>query len=266
MGRSFLGAGATRVIEAEIDKVFDRVKTRYLGISAANLQGKQIYISHSTDQTLPALYRDAARQEYTHPDLNQQEQLLRLASGYLETARAKAKSQIIAEITNFIRDADMRGIETDVKTALGGKLADLFGTVRSEVRKIVETESTRVRNLGALEGILKVSASQGIEDPVIFFAVLRDNTTCEECIRLHFLEDKKTPRAWKLSEVGHGHHKRGDSNPKIDGLHPFCRCSPIAILPGYGFKKGSLAYIAKEWDEWAHQRGVEPESDDGSAL
>ena len=38
------------------------------------------------------------------------------------------------------------------------------------------------------------------------------------------LPDGITPRVWKMSEMGSGYHKKGDSSPKIGGLHPRCRC------------------------------------------
>jgi len=101
------------------------------------------------------------------------------------------------------------------------------------------------RNVGILEGIVKTNAVAGVEDPTVFFVVVRDGVLCGECKRLHMLEDGVTPRVWKLSEVGHGYHKKGEQFPKVGGLHPHCRCVLSTLLPGYGFNEGGFVHTAQ---------------------
>ena len=124
------------------------------------------------------------------------------------------------------------------------------------MKRIVETEATHTRNVGVLEGISRVNAAAGIEDAHIFFVVVRDSDLCSECKRLHLMEDGKTPRLYRLSEVGAGYHKKGQDDPKIGGLHPNCRCSITTLMPGYGFNSaGLVVYKSRGWDELKHQRG-----------
>jgi hypothetical protein len=102
-----------------------------------------------------------------------------------------------------------------------------------------------------------------IDDPVVYWVIVRDEHVCGECVRLHMLPDGVTPRCWYLSEVGHGYHKKGQDNPKVGGLHPHCRCSMVTLLPGYGFSaSGNVAFISLNHDEVARQRGVKKSETD----
>jgi len=125
------------------------------------------------------------------------------------------------------------------------------------MRRLIDTEAQNVRNTGVLDGIIKVNAAHDIEDPVIYFVVVRDNYLCPECKRLHLLEDEKTPRLWYLSELGHGYHKKGQSNPKLGGLHPNCRCSLVPLMPGFGFSKdGFTTFRGTKYDAIKEQRSA----------
>jgi hypothetical protein len=43
------------------------------------------------------------------------------------------------------------------------------------VKRILDTEASNARNMGSLDGIIKVNAFSGIEDPIVYFVVVRDN-------------------------------------------------------------------------------------------
>ena len=82
-----------------------------------------------------------------------------------------------------------------------------------------------------------------------------DDVTGPEEFVLHLLKDRKTPRLWKLSEVGSDYHKKGDSEPKFAGLHPNCRCKLTYLAKGFGFDAaGEVKYIAPDHDEFKVQR------------
>jgi hypothetical protein len=109
--------------------------------------------------------------------------------------------------------------------------------------------------MGTAMQISKVGAANGEEDPTVFFIVTIDDVTGSEEFVLHLLPDRKTPRVWKLSEIGNEYHKKGDSNPKFAGLHPNCRCKLTYLAKGYGFNAdGKVTYIGKDHDEFAIQR------------
>lgn len=259
MARPVIGKAAAKMIGAAVDHVFDKVKARFLGPSNVEQRGpKQIRIGYVPDLTLQGLYANSASQEYARPDRGVMESLARVAEGYLDANREKTKAKIMANIDQFLRDADAQGVDTDVETVLGGQLAELFGTARSDIDRILSSESNHARNIGTLEGVDTVAAAHGIEDPSVYFIVARDDDRCDECTRLHLLPDGVTPKVWLRSEVGAGYHKRGQDNPKLSGLHPFCRCGIVGILPGYGFdKSGSISYVSHGHNELERQRDEE---------
>lgn len=253
-GKGTLSRAAIRQIGFAVDGVFDKVAARYLGPDTLRSWGdKQISVGYRPGLTLPELYASSARDERSKPAEDVMESLARIAKGYLDATKEKTKARVVANVDRFLRDAD---VDTDLDTVLTGHLNDVFGEAKREVIRILDTENTHARNLGAMEGITKVNASMGIEDPVVYFIVVKDKDLCEECEYLHTLMDKPlTPKVWKLSEVRAGYHHRGDENPKLGGLHPHCRCSMATLMPGYGFKGGAVSFISLGHDEFKKQRG-----------
>lgn len=247
-----LPAAAIKRIETSVDNVFDALKRRVLGES---MVGKRIYVSSVHHLSLPGLFEAAAREEGVAPNARTLHQILKVASGYIDSQREKAKARVVNEVQSFITDAHRAAEKPDVEVVLGGRLQELWSDTIAQARRIVDTEAQHTRNVGVLEGVVKVNASMGIDDPTIYFVVVRDKSLCGECKRLHMLDDGVTPRVWKLSEVGSGYHDKGDSNPKTGGLHPHCRCTIVTLLPGYGFTPaGFVTYVAKDHDEYARQR------------
>lgn len=258
-GRITLSRAAVKLIGQSVDQLFHRVAARYLGPDYLKKWGnKTIAVDYRPGLTLQELYSSAAGEERSRPDTEVMDHLARIANGYLDATREQTKARVVAHVDRFMRDAEEEGTETDLETVLGGHLYEVFGKARADVVRILDSENTHARNLGSLEGITKVSAAMGVEDPTVFFIVVNDEHLCDECRRLHLLEDNITPRVWKLSEVGSGYHKRGDPNPKIGSLHPHDRCSLAQVATGYGFRGGGIAFIAIGHDEFARQRGEDP--------
>lgn len=247
-----LGPGNIRAIEKAVDHTFDRLKVRLLGPQSV---GKRIYVGYTRQYSLPGLFEQAAREEGVAADLMTLNQLLKVAGGYVDATREKTKARVVREVQGFLADAHKGGIDTDLRTVLEGKLSEVWSETAHAVRRIIDTEATHTKNVGVLDGIVRINSAAGIEDPLVYFVVVRDKDLCNECKRLHLLPDEITPRVWKMSEVGSGYHKKGESNPKMGGLHPHCRCSLVTLMPGYGFDgKGMVTYISKNHDEYAKQR------------
>jgi hypothetical protein len=253
--RPALSPRAISTIHSAVDEAFDRLKLRLLGPQSF---GKRMYIGgYNRHLSLPGIFEEAAREEGTVPNLATLNQILKVAGGYVDSTREKTKARVVKEVTAFLHDAHQKGVDTDLKTVLGGKLSEVWSDTAHAVRRIVDTEAQHTRNVGTLEGIVRVNAVAGIDDPTVYFVVVRDNALCGECKRLHLLKDGKTPRVWKLSEVGNGYHTKGDPNPKMDGLHPHCRCSLVTLMPGYGFNDGGfVAFIAPKHDEYEKQHEI----------
>jgi hypothetical protein len=217
--------------------------------------GKQLSFRFQ-NLNLTGLYGMASNIEGMKPDPDVLKGLLKIAGGYLDASREKAKAKVLQSVEAFLTDAVAKGVKTDVKTVLGGQLADLWGSAVRDVKRIVETETTIVRNTSAYDAIGRVAALKGDSDPTVFFVVVRDNSLCEECKRIHLLDDGVTPRVYKQSEVGSGYHKKGENTPKVAGLHPHCRCTLTILMKGYGFTdSGHVTYISPEHDEYAKQKG-----------
>lgn len=217
-------AAIKKIYEA-VDAVFDRAIARFLN---KPLPGdKRLEFKLST--TLPSLFAAAANEERTEPDKSTLATLLEIAEGFVNSQRHATKAHVVKSVESWLNSANQEGVDTDLETVLGGELGGVFQKATDGMQKIVATESNTAKNVGGLTGITLVNAASGIEDPVVYFVVVRDDSCCDECKRLHLLDDELTPRLWYLSEVGHGYHKKGDSNPKMSGLHPHCFTSDTRI-------------------------------------
>lgn len=224
---SLLGKGAIKAIHSALDSLFDKIKARFLG--PKSLGGKQIRFTYERPLSIPGLYESGLIADGAKPNLDTLDSLVHVAGGYVDSLRENSKANVVHTIQSFIRDAHQRDIQTDFRTILGGQLADLWQKTSSKLETIVNTEATKVRNVSALEGILEINASKGIEDPVVYWIVVKDGALCNECRRLHLMGDGHTPRLWFMSEVNQGYHKRGNNFPAIGGAHPHCLTGNMRI-------------------------------------
>ncbi len=258
MPRFLIGKAAVNRIHAAVETLFRRTKERLLG---RRYEPKKITVEYKAPQfrhdlSLPGIFDAASAAEGMKPNEAFKESLVRVAESYLDAHEQMTKARIVAEVQNFLTEAEAKGVDTDVPTVLGGKLYDVMTKVTTDVKRIVETESTRARNMGTMDAIIKVAALSGTSDPAVFFVVVRDSLRCDECTRLHLLEDQVTPRVYRLSEVSHSYHKRGDPMPSAGGLHPHCRCTMVYLSKGYGFEAGRVKFISLDHDEFARQRAA----------
>lgn len=229
-------------IHSAVDKLFDRMKDRFIG---ARLVDKQLILTTDRpDLTIVGIATAAAADGGARMSPQSVLSLAHIATSYLDAAKEKAKALIVRDVLSH-----------DDPTPLQAALVQTWETVTNDVMRIADTEVNRARSLGGVEGIAAMNAAAGIDDPTVFFVVVRDGHRCKECTRLHLRDDRLTPRTWKLSELGAGYHKVGEQRPKISGLHPHCRCTMATLLPGYGFDaSGMVKFIAPGHDEYAKQR------------
>jgi hypothetical protein len=250
-----LGKGAVRKINNAIDAIFDKAKVRMLGHDA--VRGKRIMIGFQRDLSLPGIYEAGSLEEGVKPDLDVLQSLLDVAANYIEAARVRAKARVINEVEAAIANARHKGgmAREDFRDKVNVQLAEVWRDVSANIHAIVDVEAQRVKNTSILDGIIGANAAAGIKDPYIYFVVVRDKDLCGECKRLHLMPDGVTPRVWKLSELGHAYHKKGEEEPKVGGLHPHCRCTMVTLMPGYGFnKQGKVTFKAYKHDELKAQR------------
>lgn len=250
-----LSATSIEAIHSSLDDLFDRLKIRLIGPQSVP---KRIRIGVIQEYTLPGLFAAAAAEEGADPNFKDLTAALGVANSYIEAYRDIAKAKVVKEVQSFLNDAEHKGIKTDLPTVLGGKLSDIWSDVSDSVHQIVDTEANTVKNIGILEGIKQINAESNIDDPVVYFVVVRDEKLCDECKELHLMGDGHTPRLWYMSEVASGYHKKGHDSPSLNGLHPHCRCTMASIMPGYGFDAGGkIEYKRKGYDAMAVQRHLE---------
>jgi hypothetical protein len=229
-------------INEEIETAFARLRTRFFG------GDKELRIGWTPYEGLAGLYRASVEGAGGVPEKETEQNLVDIAHAYLEGVKARLRSETLAAIT-----AADRGTET--QKDLGTRLTEVWEKASSEVERVADTEAQRARQTGALDGISQASAAMGVEDPTVFWVVVRDARLCDECRRLHLLPSGK-PRVWKLSEVGSDYHKKGEEFPKHNGLHPHCRCTLTFLPPGMGFSaSGMIKWIGSDHDEYAAQHG-----------
>lgn len=251
-----MGSRAVKAIHKAVEDLFTRAKVRWLGRE----HGPKVMaftakpVGHREDLSLGGVFDASSRSEGFQPNEDLRASLNRIAEGYLDAHCELAKVRTVHAVQAWLHDADAQGIETKPSTVLAGELAELMGQVTTDLKRLVETETTRATNVGTLDGIIKVNALAGIADPMVYFVVVRDANLCSECRRLHLRPDGK-PRVYLMSEVGNAYHKRGDETPKVGGLHPHCRCTMVALMPGYGFDSaGKVTYVGQDHNELESQR------------
>lgn len=259
MPRYVLGRAAVRRIHAAVEALFQRAKARFLGRPYGPKQVAFVVQAPPPPHAAPHLtaggvFDHSSRIEGLEPNQELKEALERVAEGYLDAAQEGAKAAVVHSVQAFLTDAELKGVKTDVPTVLGGELAEVLGKVTANVRRIVETETGRVTNMGAIDVVQRVNAAAGVEDPVVVFLGPNDALCCDHCRDLYFLADGVTPRAWLMSELKVGYWRRGDPAPSVGPLHPHCRHRPTSLLPGYGFQGGRIVFVEPGFSEIARQR------------
>ncbi len=245
---------ARKKVEKHVDALFERLKARLLGPvgKIPALGSKNIVFSFIPEFTLSGLFNAASREEgVSTPNADLLASLTSITAQYLDAYKERTKAQVVNAVQTRLHDS-----RTNSADDFDERIREIWEKTAADVKKVVETETTVVRNMGVDDAVRRLSAMGGIEDPTVYFVTVRDGHRCEECTRLHLQPDKTTPRVWKRSQVGAGYHKKGQDNPKVAGLHPHCRCVLSVLMPGFGFNAaGMVQWKNLGWDEYAHQNG-----------
>lgn len=249
-----LSLKASKAIEEMISQKFDSIAIDFLGIVPKLSKDKRITFSSSRN-SLTSLFLQSLGTR--NPNQNEEDTLkviLRIANNYTDSLKERTQSRIVHGIDAYIRERTLKDKEVNTD-----KIKKIFNEQMDKAKQhfklIANSESNKATNMGTALQITKVAESKGEKDPVVFFVVQQDERNHPDTLRLHLLPDKKTPRVWKLSELGSEYHKKGDPNPKIQGTHPYCRCKLTYLAEGFGFdENGKVKYISKNWNELGHQR------------
>lgn len=249
-----ISSSGKSVIGRIVEDLFDKIALQFLG-DIPKLRNKKFIIFSSTpNYGLANLFiQSLGNRNPNEIEQDALKSLLNSSYEYIESLKSKTGVNITERIDGLTKQAKIKGTKISEKQ-VQEIIDEEMEKAKSNLKSIAEFESTKIRNIGTMLDIGKVSASAGESDPNCFFIVLKDEKTCSECKRLHLNPDG-TPRVWKLSELKHGYHKKGDEFPSAWGLHNHCRCTLTYLSSGWGFDdKGKIAFVSLDHDEYQKQR------------
>lgn len=251
-----LSSSGKERIKDLVERLFDKIAVKLLGRIPSLRNNKNLFISAEPNMGLSHLYVQAMNNRY--PNVLEEDVLkglLASSHGYIESLKHSTQSSVAEQVDGLVRQSLISGNPVDHSQI--EKILDKEFVKASNTLKIVaESESTKVRNVGSVMDIARVAAEKGIEDPNVFFIVVRDKATCQWCIKNH-LHENGTPRVFKLSEIKQSYlstEEKKAGGVSVCGAHPMCRCTLSYLSPGFGFKRGKLEWIQQGHDEYSFQK------------
>jgi hypothetical protein len=241
-------------INGVVETLFDKMAQSLLGNIPQLANKKTILFSTKPNFNLAQLFLSSLGSHPNPTDTEAMKNLLSTAHSYVEALKNRTKARLTESVDSYVKEQRAKGL-TPSSSEIKNIILNDLKKAGNHFSLISGAEATKARNMGKALNIAKVGASHGEKDPMVFFAVVRDGVTCKECIRLHLMPDKITPKIYRLSEVGFQYHKKGEHNPKIMGAHPLCRCTLTYLSPTWGFKDGKVTYISQDHNELKKQRG-----------
>lgn len=221
---------------------------KLLGRMPKSRSDASIPYSIEPEETLTHLFVQTMGNQYPTPQEQEaMKDIARETEGYMDALRIKTKTKILGNLNSYVIDRRNQGQAPSPKV-LQSKIKTEFKSANSHLVKIAEAEGTKTRNVSNAMNIKRMGETSGNPDPTVIFSVLKDKFTCAECLRVHFLSDGVTPRPFKLSEVKHEYHKKGEDTCSLWGLHPNCRCTLTIVPKGFGFKQGRIAFVDLGYD------------------
>jgi hypothetical protein len=135
---------------------------------------------------------------------------------------------------------------------------------------LVNTETKIAQAYAEREGINRVAASVGVEDPVVAKLGIIDDKMCKNCRKLwHTPGNIWIPKVYKMSELQEGYNKDWKNPvPTVGPTHPNCRHGLTFIPPNFGFdQSGNITFKGLGWDEHSFQNtGEMKKTEPNSAI
>ena len=249
-----LSLKAFEAIERIIKNRFDSVSMRFLGLIPQKSKDKQVIFTTSKDNMISLFLQALDSKKPNDVEEQTLKTMMRVASGYLDALRDRSAAKIMHDVDSYVTTQSLSNNPVSIK-----KIDEMINKEMNKAGKhlklIVNSESNKAANTGTALQIAKLAEEKKEDDPTVFFIVTVDDVTGPEEFVLHLLPDHKTPRLWKLSELGAEYHKVGDANPKLPGLHPNCRCKLTYLAKGWGFDaNGKVKFIGLDHDDFKQQR------------
>lgn len=249
-----ISSGGKEAIGNMVEELFDRIALDLIGNIPRFQNRKTLIFSSQKNIGLSNLFLQSMQnRDPNHIERDVLKGLLNSASDYIDALKNRTKANVTERIDGAAREAKISNRKLD-HSELQNILDDELNKAKSQMQAIAEAESTKLRNMGTMMDISKVASELDDSDPTVFFIVVKDGSTCKECLKLHLMPDQNTPKLWKFSELKQGYHKRGELFPSAFGLHPHCRCTLTYLSKGFGFENGRLKYKEENHDEYTKQK------------
>ena len=234
------------VLRATIDNLFERTKARILG---KFYNGPKIFFQIIRDFGIDNSLEGSFRHALMHAagtGAKIDDEILEAHAEETESLIDALKSKMYKEAFHAVKINDM------------DKLKEIFESATNHVETITATEFRHAQSLGEDSGLMQVAASQGIEDPTIFWVGRLDEKTCKHCLAMYHSQDNpKIPRLWKRSDLKEGYFKPKlwDGNSVYRNAHPRCRHSMTILMPSFGFNdNGNVTYKYPHYDGHADRK------------
>lgn len=237
-------------IEFTIEDMFFHLKARLLG---KYFTGPKIYfeVVEQTNplETLEGVYNFTYNMLYgagAKPNPKRVKQLMKITGNYLDAERLRTVNHVLNAIESAKTFDDVKEVVEKQMEKTNGYVNMLVG---NEIRNIQANAEK--------EGIEKLGAAIGVEDPVVCKLGVVDDKLCKYCRPLwHTDENPMIPKVYKLSELKDGYMNHKDPQPTILASHPSCRHVTSMIPPGFGFtNQGVITFKGFGYDIYAEQRG-----------
>lgn len=249
-----LSEKSLKALESILRHKFNTISLDFLGIIPRPIKERHIIFQTSKNNLISIFLKALGTRDPNNLEEKTLKTMLSIANGYMNGLRDRTVARLIHDIDSYAKDQKSQGKSLSLNKIdeIIKKQMDKAG---NHLKLIATAESNKANNVGTALQISKIAEERGQKDPTVFFIVTVDDVTGPEEFVLHLLPDRKTPRVWKLSEIGNDYHKVGDENPKFPGLHPNCRCKLTYLSPGWGFDaSGHVKYKGPKWDEFEYQR------------
>lgn len=237
-------------IEFSVSDIFYRLKMRLLG---RFFTGPRIYFEIVDDlnplDTLEGIYHYTASMMYGstfRPSIKRIKNLNKITDNYIEAERLKTINNVIQAAQ---QGQSLDEIEQLIKETLdkSSKYIDM----------LVVTEARNVQSNAEREGVEKIAASIGVEDPNVCKVGVIDKKMCPVCRKLWHSEDNVyVPKVYKLSELQDGYNQSAkDPIATVLASHPRCRHVLTFIPPNFGFNdRGMIEFKGFGYDIYKEQR------------
>ncbi len=240
-------------IALAVERMFDSLAYKLLG-NIPKLRNKSPFFNSTPSNSLAHIFLQAlGGKDPNHIERDVLRSILNSSFGYIESLKNRTSSNVTESIDALVKESKLKSSYVS-SAQVAEVISAEMEKAKAHMKLIAEAETTKTRNMAHTMEIASKADQQGIDDPNVFFIVVRDGLLCEECLRLHMLPDGVTPKLYKMSELSMGWHKRGEDRPSACGEHPHCRCSLSQLSPGWGFKDGFVSFVSEGYDEYKVQR------------